>query len=49
MLWLSIEVLGGFVMLGAGICTTVRAAQDLRIIAPDQVDEILLQATENAG
>ena len=35
--------------LSTGICTTTQAAQDLGIMTPEQVDEVLKKASQNVS
>lgn len=53
--WLGGMLFGGGAMMGAGaasglsigVCSTVQAAQQLDLLTPQQVDEVLHQAAHN--
>jgi len=51
------SILGGGAMAGVGaaagletgVCSTVKAAQDLGLLTPEDVDAVLAKAAQNAG
>lgn len=41
--------LGAATGIATGICSTVRAAQELEFLTPEQVDAVLARAAKDAG